>query len=290
MKKRLVLFLILVFATISFQAQVLWKVSGNGLTKDSYILGTSHIIPSTAIDIIPGINTAINNCDIVISELSYDDMKRDDIKTGWKWKIAPVDSTLDKLYSSEEYRIVKNTLYDFAGKEFDLSIINEKIPSEVITEIFKMIVLKDYPEYDLEDFIDCGVVGRCVKMGRQSIGLETSDFQSAMLKEDASKMSLPEQAEMLLGICSDQETVKRLKDFCLAQIGAYVTQRLDIISSIINDDDRNLILRNRDWVTKLVVYMPKQACLVCVGAGHLVGDEGLLQLLRDQGYTVEPMK
>jgi hypothetical protein len=36
--------------------------------------------------------------------------------------------------------------------------------------------------------------------------------------------------------------------------------------------------------------MPERAALVCVGAGHLPGDQGLLQLLRDRGYTVEPMK
>jgi len=38
------------------------------------------------------------------------------------------------------------------------------------------------------------------------------------------------------------------------------------------------------------VIMPERACLVCVGAGHLPGPQGLLQLLRDAGYTVEPMQ
>ena len=36
--------------------------------------------------------------------------------------------------------------------------------------------------------------------------------------------------------------------------------------------------------------MPERAMLVCVGAGHLPGDKGLLQLLRNMGYTVEPAK
>ena len=36
--------------------------------------------------------------------------------------------------------------------------------------------------------------------------------------------------------------------------------------------------------------MPERACLVCVGAGHLPGEQGLLQLLRNAGYTVEPMQ
>ena len=39
-----------------------------------------------------------------------------------------------------------------------------------------------------------------------------------------------------------------------------------------------------------MTIMPERACLVCVGAGHLPGEQGLLQLLRDRGYTVEPMQ
>ncbi len=48
--------------------------------------------------------------------------------------------------------------------------------------------------------------------------------------------------------------------------------------------------RNRNWAQKLNVMMPERAMLVCVGAGHLPGDKGLLQLLRNMGYTVEPAK
>ena len=48
--------------------------------------------------------------------------------------------------------------------------------------------------------------------------------------------------------------------------------------------------RNRNWAEKLVKIMPERTCLVCVGAGHLPGPQGLLQLLRDKGYTVEPMR
>ena len=54
--------------------------------------------------------------------------------------------------------------------------------------------------------------------------------------------------------------------------------------------DALIYSRNRNWVDKLKVMMPERACLVCVGAGHLPGDQGLLQLLRNEGYTVEPMQ
>lgn len=49
--------------------------------------------------------------------------------------------------------------------------------------------------------------------------------------------------------------------------------------------------RNRRWVTRLLPLMSSgKSCLVVVGAGHLPGKQGLLQLLRNEGYTVEPVK
>ena len=48
--------------------------------------------------------------------------------------------------------------------------------------------------------------------------------------------------------------------------------------------------RNKNWAEKLNTLMPQQSILVVVGSGHLPGDDGLLDLLKRKGYTVEPMK
>ena len=48
--------------------------------------------------------------------------------------------------------------------------------------------------------------------------------------------------------------------------------------------------RNRNWVHQLKIIMKKQSVLVAVGAGHLPGKDGLVELLRKQGYTLEPLK
>jgi len=76
--KRLLFSLVLAFAVVSLQAQLLWKVSGNGLVKDSYILGTVHIVPAYVMDIIPGLNTALENCDVVVGETDIKDDNPDE--------------------------------------------------------------------------------------------------------------------------------------------------------------------------------------------------------------------
>ena len=85
-----------------------------------------------------------------------------------------------------------------------------------------------------------------------------------------------------------------------ALVEAYMSQDLNAIEKVMTDPeiggddaeamDAVIYDRNRRWAVKLAKMMPERACLVCVGAGHLPGSQGLLQLLRDRGYTVEPMQ
>jgi uncharacterized protein YbaP (TraB family) len=48
--------------------------------------------------------------------------------------------------------------------------------------------------------------------------------------------------------------------------------------------------RNNNWVKKLQALMPESSLVIAVGAGHLPGKKGVLNLLREAGYKVEPVK
>jgi uncharacterized protein YbaP (TraB family) len=50
-----------------------------------------------------------------------------------------------------------------------------------------------------------------------------------------------------------------------------------------------LTRRNINWIGQLKAIMHKESVFVAVGAGHLVGEKGLINLLRKEGYTVEPL-
>ena len=47
--------------------------------------------------------------------------------------------------------------------------------------------------------------------------------------------------------------------------------------------------RNYNWVEKLKKLMPGKSLVVAVGAGHLPGDKGVINLLRKAGFTVTPI-
>ena len=56
------------------------------------------------------------------------------------------------------------------------------------------------------------------------------------------------------------------------------------------EEDALIYNRNADWVTKMPALMAKKPTLFAVGAAHLPGEKGVLNLLRQAGYKVEAVK
>ena len=291
--KRLSLILAVTLLAFAGQAQLLWKVSGNQLGRPSYIMGTYHFAPSSMMDEIPGMEQALKGCDIVVGELKAADLN-DPASQAMVAQalLAPADSTLDKLYSPEDFRVITQTFNKyFGGMGVKISQMNSFKPMAIITQMTALQSLKYFPENNPNALIDNAVQTRAEEMGRPSEGLETIKDQLDLLLN----APISTQAQVLLETCR-QDDGYQLLSAALAE--AYIHQDLDKILEVINGDAKdgdivNEVLvynRNRKWVENLVKIMPERSCLVCVGAGHLPGDKGLLQLLRDRGYTVEPMQ
>lgn len=292
--KKSVLILAVVVMALSAQAQLLWKVSGNNLARPSYIMGTYHFAPGSMMDEIPGMEQAIQGSDVVVGELEKENMIGPEMQSFVaQAMMAPADSTLDKLFSPDDYAIVEKVFNKYFGNMgVRLSQMNMLKPAAISTQMQAMQAIKYFPNLDPYSLIDVAVQTRANEAGRPSMSLETVQEQIELLFDTP----LEEQAKGLLEEC------KRDDEFTMMStklVEAYMAQDLDQIYAVINDVDAGddgsgmdplLYNRNRNWAQKLRQIMPERACLVCVGAGHLPGDKGLLQLLRDAGYTVEPMQ
>jgi len=126
-------------------------------------------------------------------------------------------------------------------------------------------------------------------------GLETMAYQAGIFDSIPYKL----QAEQLIkyvdssSVEKDQESneFKELAD-------AYKKQDLKKLEELSNKNDigvsnfTDLLLynRNRNWVEKLKSLLPVKTLLIAVGAGHLPGEKGVINLLRKAGYTVKPLK
>ena len=69
MKKTVLSLLLIISAAVSGNAQLLWKISGNGLEKPSYLFGTHHVAPVSVIDSVAGLNEAIASADKIYGEM-----------------------------------------------------------------------------------------------------------------------------------------------------------------------------------------------------------------------------
>ena len=293
--KRIILIISIVAIAMAAQAQLLWKVSGNRLGRPSYIMGTYHFAPSSMIDQIPGMQQAFEGCDIVLGEIDNEEITSTKAQMEMaQAMMAPLDSTLDKLFSPEDYAIVEKVFNKyFGGMGVTLSQMKMLKPNAISVQMQALQVVKYFPNFDSNDLIDMAVQKRANEMGRPSGGLETVNEQIELLFNTP----LTEQAEGLLDACKKDDLFVVQSS---ALVEAYMAQDLAKIEEVMNnpeiggDDpetmDDLIYNRNRNWVDKLVKIMPERAALICVGAGHLPGDQGLLQLLRDRGYTVEPMQ
>ena len=317
MVRRSFLFAVLALIALSSSAQLLWKVSGNGLEKPSYVFGTIHVPYPSLIDKIPGMDQALEGCDIVVGEVEKEEMTSEkNLMDVAQAMFAPSDSTLDKLFTSEEYALVEQEFKKSFGTfgeamGLTLSQMNDVKPNIITSQILALrsilalkdmkdipvfTDLKDLPEMDTNikrGIIDMAIQDRANEMGRPSVGLESTQEQTDLLWN----VPLTKQAKNLLDACKNTEP-SRLQT--LELLKAYINQDLLRIQEIMLVPEIGSLLgrtidefyydRNRNWAEKLDKMMPKHSCLVCVGAGHLPGDQGLLQLLRDRGYTVEPMQ
>lgn len=290
--KRLLLIITVTMLAMASQAQLLWKVSGNGLGRPSYIMGTHHFAAASMIDNIPGMDQAFQGCDVVVGEIDKEVLMSQESQMEMaQAMIAPQDSTLDRLFTAEDYAIVENVFNKYCGNMgVKLSQMNALKPSAISMQMQAMQAVKYFPNFNENELIDMAVQTRANEMGRPSLGLETVQEQISLLFNTP----LTEQAEDLLDACK-KDNLFAVQTSAL--IEAYMAQDLDKIAAVMTNPELGggdledlLYNRNRVWVEKLVKMMPERAALVCVGAGHLPGEKGLLQLLRDRGYTVEPMQ
>lgn len=293
--KRLTLVLGLLLVATAVHAQLLWKVTGNGLGRPSYILGTHHMAPSTMIDQIKGMNEAIAGCDIVVGEVEKDSLMSPEVQARMaQAMVAPLDSTLDKVLTPADYGIVEKVFNKYFGTlGMKLKQVNNLKPNAISTQMQAMQAIKYFPNFDANSLIDVMVQTRANEAGRPSVGLESVDEQINLLFNG----SIANQAKGLVEACKQDEFFQ-VQSAALAD--AYLAQDLDKLLAVMTDatmggdseEEMEVLIysRNRSWAEKLKVIMPERACLVCVGAGHLPGEQGLLQLLRNAGYTVEPMQ
>ncbi len=263
---------------------LLWKIEGNGLTEPSYLFGTIHLIKSDKFFLPKGFQNAFNKSEYVIFEIDVD--KMNDVSE--QMKLLPKimmkgDTSLKDLITVEEYKQVKDY---FREKHLPLFLF-EKVKPMFLTMFtdgdFNPMSMKDgvYLSYEIE-------ISKMVKeKHKKTGGLETIEIQVGVLDSIPYKY----QAEMLMqSINSDRDSSAMDNMYDL-----YLSQNISALHQSIESDDlskyEKILLNNRNntWIPRMTEYMRKDPSLFAVGAGHLGGKQGVINLLRKAGYKLIPV-
>lgn len=272
--------------TVYLDDALLWRISGNNLPGDSYLLGTLHILPVSFLDSIPIVSSVMHKTDCFMTEVDIN--SKPSIFSGARTldvskALLPSNIKYSDLYSVEDYYLLDDLLYRRGLGHLDKIRLSPII----------LLCLLYLPEGNgnhstmLESFL----VQQAIASGKDVLYLETmeeqlkalSTYYNSLLGEN---ISVEEQAKGLL------EYVKRYSTDSLYTVlyDKYINHKL---SEIDIEPEMNEILnskRNKKWIPKIVRQIKHKPTFIFVGVRHLPGEDGLIYRLKERGYEVTPVK
>ena len=295
--KKILLTLVLAAVTLAAPAQLLYKISGNGLASPSYIVGTYHLAPVSFVDSIPGIRQAMADCQQVYGELIMDEMQSpDSLAMMQQAMMLPEGTTLDKLLTPEEMKRLNAYMKELMGLDMTNPMIaqqmNKMTPSALSTALSLLSFMKKTRGFNPQNQFDDYFQKEAARQGKTVGGLETTLFQlNALFKSQ----TLERQKELLMcqvdnAAFMDETADEVIRAFYAQDINA-IKEAMDAklnnsCDSRPEEEDDLIYDRNADWAKKMPALMAAKPTLFAVGAAHLPGERGVLHLLRLAGYTV----
>lgn len=262
------------------QNALLWEISGNGISNPSYLYGTVHMICPENFMMGKQLKEKFNAAEKIYLEVDMDD-------PGMNSKMLQLSllkgRKLSDMFSDSDYTRLNVFFRDSVG--IPLALLNTMKPFV----LFSMLTLKSLPCTQPQSY-ELTFVKMAKEQDKEILGLETIEDQMKIFDD------LPDsiQVQMVMRYVNEFEEQKKV---FAKMVKAYRNENLDslyhqVISSpdIAGSEDALLFNRNRNWIPVMEAAMQNGKVLFAVGAGHLSGAAGVIQLLRDRGYTVKGMR
>jgi len=285
----LVICLFSVFAQDSLpqpEKHFLWKVQSK--TNEVYVLGSIHYLRKEVYPLHEKIENAFERSDVLVVEASVDDEKRIDLQKLAGTAFYLGNETFEDHVSPETCDLVKKELVELG---IPLDLVQKQKPWLLAMTLasFEISKLGFDPNYGADKYFVSKATGR-----KKILELESFDYQIALF----SKLSEKEQELFLLYILKDIKVLEReLNRLVQAWTLGDIKSVESIIKKSVKEDKRltpiyeKLIYeRNRNMASKIEDYLKtKETYFVIVGAGHLVGSKGIIEILKRKGFTIEQL-
>ena len=258
------------------QNSLLWEISGENLKEPSYLFGTMHVKDKRAYQFHDSLMLKLKSCKVFAGEIVLDKAAAKEVSSDL---LLPPDKDLKTLLTKNEYKKVKKFCNKHLGA---MSLLVNKI-KPVFTSA---MISESLMDSDMPKALDEYLQDKAKDYNLRVTGLETVKEQMNALNE----LSLEEQAKMLLEqidqIEEEKKEIQRLAN-------VYASQNLDSIYTFVQTPemqsefgdalikDRNIVMTER--LEKLIIH---ETTFCAIGAAHLPGENGVINLLRKRGYKL----
>lgn len=248
----------------------LWEITGKGLTKPSYLLGSAHLKDRRLINSNDSIFVAIANTDALALEVHPDTL----YKEIW-------NSRFSKQSSSRKIELTDAQKKEFVHryqKKYGVTPDSQQMASPYIVKYF-MNPSHDKPD-DITAILDVYLYGLAKSQRKDIIGLEPLKNQLNM-----------KTGNDLVQLRNKRDSTNYYKYF-EQLMEFYSTGNLDGVWKVISPyiDREEMQSRNNTMLNSIIAQFNKGTVCAVVGAAHLPGDLGLIHLLKNKGYRLRPVK
>ena len=271
------------YSQAQFEKSLLWEISGNGLTKKSYIYGTYHVNEKISYHLTDEFYQHLLQADIVSNESSPD-----------SW------GDLFDFYIGNEQMRNADFYEDFSIKPITKQELVSLFMNYNFFNQMSSGVEGNRADYSENTVLDMFIFQTAKKYNKKTVGLENakksfvnilkSETQQPLLNFEEEENTEEEELKkaQLSKILKGKTIYNSLKDF-------YREKDIVMLDSLSKLSDKpkkhKIMIIDRNYImAKSIDSLVRQGSLFsAVGAAHLSGKEGVLQLLINKGYKVSPV-
>jgi uncharacterized protein len=261
----------------------LWQLHGKHNTV--YVLGSIHTLRAADYPLAPAVMDAYRDSKALIMEINLDELDSAEIQSEMMQSAAlPPGRSLTEILGPSRRARADSLAHDVG---LDLSMFDQFAPwfaAEAISQL-QLMQLGFDPQSGVEMFFK----GRAQADGKSIAGLETAHEQLALFQN----MPLEEQAAYLMSSLEQaHELPKEVDEMVHAwQRGDTAWFQSEIKSDLGKDPalyQSFVVARNRKWISKIEALLDgDKNYLIIVGTAHLVGRDGVIELLKKDGIGAE---
>lgn len=268
---------------------LLWEISGNGLKKPSYLIGTMHVSSKIAFNLPDSFYHAIRSAQVVALETNPETWQEDMSK----YDFGNDRNSYSKYSSTQSIPSDYLTINTLKFYKYDNKIRRSLFsnPSTINNLLYRSYG-NNSSDFEEDTYLDMYIFQVGKKWGKKVAGVEDYGKSMKLMAEayqDAAKEK--NRKERSYSDFDEEYSADKLQE-------AYGSGNLDLLDSInkYNSfsaafDEKFLYRRNDIQAASMDSIMQSGTILfVGVGAAHLPGDRGVIEILRRQGYKVRPVK